>query len=138
MEKKAIFFTLLIVSLLVFYYSWLPDPNMKSEAYLPKWILDWSNKNYNLRTGVPFVPFGYFLAAYSQMMNSDKPELNTNLIFIQNLGVAGIVAFIAEGGQFLIQSRNPDLMDIYFAIIGSAVGAFTYSLVNKIRFKNAK
>src|SRR4051794_38482904 len=94
MEKKTILFALLTISLLVFYYSWLPDPNMRSEAYLPKWILDWSNKNYNLRTGVPFVPFGYFLAAYSQTTNSDNTEKNTNLIFIQNLGVAGIVAFI--------------------------------------------
>lgn len=136
MSKKILLFPLMIIVALVFYYSWLPDTNMKSETYLPKWLLDWSNFHYNLRTAVPFVPFGYLLQAYSKRKNLNI--VNKNLIFIQNLGVAGSVAFIAECGQFLIKGRSPDLMDVYFGIIGSFVGALAYNLFNKIRLRNAK
>jgi glycopeptide antibiotics resistance protein len=138
MSKKLILFPLFIVVILVFYYSWLPDSQMRSETYLPKWLLDWSNHYYNLRTALPFTAFGYLLAAYSQRRNPYKMNVNKNFIFIQNLGVATIIAFTAECGQFLIKGRNPDLMDIYFGIIGSLLGALMHNLFNKIRLKNAK
>lgn len=138
MFRKMILLSLFIVVALVFYYSWLPDSHMKSETYLPQWLLDWSNLHYNLRTAIPFVAFGYLLEAYSNKKNLNRIEVNKNLIFIQNLAVAGSVAFIAECGQFLIKGRSPDLMDVYFGITGSFAGALAYNLFNKIRLRNAK
>lgn len=138
MSKKTILIPLCIVVVIVFYYSWLPDSQMKSETYLPDWLLNWSNRYYNLRTAIPFIAFGYLLQAYSIRKNANKMDVNRNLIFIQNLGIAGLVAFIAESGQFLIAGRSPDLMDIYFGIIGSLLGALGYNLINKIRLRNAK
>lgn len=132
MSKKIVLFLLFFVVGIVFYYSWLSDPNMASETYLPYWLVHWSNHNFNLRTAVPFVAFGYLLEAYSHQKNFNKMDVNKNLIVIQNLGVAGIVVFIAECGQFLIENRSPDLMDIYYGIIGSLVGALAYKLVNKL------
>lgn len=138
MSKKTILIPLCIVVVIVFYYSWLPDSQMKSETYLPDWLLNWSNRYYNLRTAIPFIAFGYLLQAYSIRKNANKMDVNKNLIFIQNLGIAGFVVFIAESGQFLIAGRSPDLMDIYFGIIGSLLGALGYNLINKIRLRNAK
>lgn len=129
---------LLIVILVVFYFSWLPDPRFSNETYLPKWLLSWSNKYYNVRTAVPFVAFGYLLAAFSKRKNATNMDANKNLIFIQNLGVATFVACIAECGQFLIKGRSPDLMDIYFATIGSLIGASIYTVFNKIKLKSEK
>lgn len=137
MSKKLILFTLFIVVGLVFYYSWIPDQRLTSETYLPQWLLDWSNKYYNLRTAVPFVAFGNLLQAYSMNRQPSHKIVNTNLIFMQNLAVAGIVACIAEGGQFMVKDRSPDIMDIYFAIIGSLVGATLYNLFNKRKVRNA-
>lgn len=136
MSKILIRFLLLLVIGAVFYYSWLPDPNMKSENYLPQWLLNWSNKNFNVRTAIPFVPFGYLLEAYSFRKNSKNKNVNRRFVFIQNLGIAAVVVTIAECGQFLIKNRSPDLMDIYFGIIGSLVGAFGYNLFNK-KLRNA-
>ncbi|MGQ7947237.1 VanZ family protein [Flavobacterium sp. WC2509] len=138
MSKKLILFPMSIVVILVFYYSWLPDSNMSSETYLPKWLLDWSNHYYNLRTAIPFTAFGYLLEVYSQRKNINKMDVNKNLIFMQNLGVAGAIASIAECGQFLIKGRNPDLMDIYFGVIGSLCGALLYNLFYKMRLRDAK
>jgi uncharacterized membrane protein YeaQ/YmgE (transglycosylase-associated protein family) len=59
-----------------------------------------------------------------------KVDVNENLIFIQNLGVAGVVAFVAEGGQFY--KKSPDIMDIYFGIIGSLIGGLIHLLFNKV------
>jgi glycopeptide antibiotics resistance protein len=138
MSKKIILFPLFIVIILVFYFSWLPDSRFQNETYLPKWILDWSNQYYNLRTAVPFFAFGFLIEAYSQKKNFNKMDLNKNLIFIQNLGLAGFVAFIAECGQYLIKDRTPDLMDVYYGIIGSLVGALAHNLFNKRSLENAK
>jgi glycopeptide antibiotics resistance protein len=132
MPKKIVLFLLLLVIGGVFYFSWSSDPSLESETYLPKWLLDWSNYYYNLRTAVPFIAFGYLLQVYTQRKISNKMDANKNLIFIQNLGVAAVVVFIAECGQFLIKNRSPDIMDIYFGIIGSLIGALIYNLFDRL------
>ena len=139
MLKKLVLFLLFFGVGLVFYYSWLPDHNMESETYLPKWLLNWSNKHYNLRTAIPFIFFGFLLEEYSYRRTSNKIEINKNLIFIQNLVMAAVVVSIAECGQFLIKNRSPDLMDIYFGIIGSLIGGLVHILFDKvIKLRNAK
>jgi glycopeptide antibiotics resistance protein len=132
MSKKVVLLLLFVVVIAVFYYSWLSDPSLSSESYLPKWLLKWSNRYYNVRTAVPFVAFGFLLEAYSKHKRRYEVDVHENLIFIQNLGVAAVVAFIAEGGQFLIKNRSPDIMDIYFGIIGSLIGGLVHLLYNKV------
>lgn len=138
MFNKIVPILLVLVIIVVFYFSWLPDPRFTHETYLPHWLLDWSNKYYNLQTAVPFIAFGYLQSAYSQHKNANNTNVNRNLIFIQNLGIAAIVAFIAECGQLLIKNRNPDLMDIYYGTIGSLIGATIYNLYIKIRLRSEK
>ena len=134
MSKKRVLFIFVIAS--IFYFSWLPDPSFKNEAYLPKWLLKWSDHYYNLRTAIPFLAIGFLLEAYSQQKSSNEINFNKNLNFIQNLGIATIIVCIAEAGQFLIQNRNPDLMDVFYGILGSLIGAFVFNLFKKLR--NAK
>jgi glycopeptide antibiotics resistance protein len=138
MSKKIVLFLLLIVIGIVFYFSWSSDPSLKSETYLPKWFLNWSNYYYNLRTAVPFLAVGFLLEAYTQHISSNDKQSN----FIQNLGVATIIVCIAEGGQFLIQKRSPDLMDVFFGILGNLIGGLGYYLVNIVmnfkRVRNAE
>jgi len=142
MSKKIVLLLLLFVIGAVFYFSWLPNPSLESESYLPKWLLNWSNYYYNLRTAVPFVAVGFLLEAYTHHVKSNKTNHNENSNFIQNIGIATIIVCIAEGGQFLMQKRNPDLMDVFFGILGSIMGGLAYYLVNVMmnskRLKNAK
>jgi len=128
MSKKIVLFLLVFIVGAVFYFSWLLDPSLETETYLPQWLLNWSNEYYNLRTAIPFVALGFLLEAYSNRKKLYDTNSNKNLSFIQNLGISAVVAFIAEGGQFLIKSRNPDIMDVYFAIIGSLFGGLGYNL----------
>lgn len=142
MPKKIILFPLILIVVTVFYYSWLSDPSLESETYIPQWILKWSNEYYNLRTAVPFVALGFLLEVYTNRQSSYNRNPNKNLSFMQNLGISAIIAFIAEGGQFLIKSRNPDIMDVYFAIVGSLIGGLGYNLfsvlINSKKGKNAE
>lgn len=123
----------------VFYFSWISDPSLESETYLPQWLLDWSNLYYNLRTAVPFVALGFLLEAYTNRKKTYDTNPNKNLSFMQNLGISAVIAFIAEGGQFLIKSRNPDIMDVYFAIVGGLVGGSVYNLlITLMNFKRVR
>lgn len=142
MSKKIVLFLLFFVIATVFYFSWLSDPSLESETYLPKWLLNWSNDYYNLRTAIPFVVVGFLLEAYAEHMSSNPINHNKNSNFMQNIGIATIIVCIAEGGQFLIQKRNPDLMDVFFGILGSFIGGLGYYLVSIVmnfkRLRNAK
>jgi glycopeptide antibiotics resistance protein len=142
MSKKIILFPLTLVVVSVFYFSWLSDPSLESESYLPRWLLNWSNEYYNLRTAIPFVALGFLLEAYTNRKVSYDPNSNKNLSFMQNLGISVVIAFIAEAGQFLIESRNPDIMDVYFAVVGGLIGGLGYNLFNELinfkRLKNAE
>jgi glycopeptide antibiotics resistance protein len=132
MSKKGILFILLFVIAAVFYYSWLPDPSFNNETYLPRWLLNWSNRYYNLRTAIPFVAVGFLLEDYTEQINSIEKYHNKKLNFIQNFAIATIIVCIAEGGQFLIKKRNPDLMDVFFGILGSFIGVLGYYLINTV------
>ncbi len=136
MFNKIVLLLLFIVIGIVFYFSWLSDPSFASETYIPKWILNWSNHYYNLRTAVPFLAVGFLLETYSQHKGLTEVNYNKNLNFIQNIVIAAIIVCIAEGGQFILKRRNPDLMDIIYGILGSLIGALSYNLFKKIR--NAK
>lgn len=136
MFKKIVLLLLLFVIGVVFYFSWLPDPGFKNESYLPEWILNWSNRYYNLRTAIPFVAVGFLLQAYAQHKSSNRINYDKNLNFIQNTAIAAVIVCIAEGGQFLIQKRSQDVMDVFYGIIGSVAGGLAYNLFNRLR--NAK
>lgn len=142
MSKKIVLFLLLFIIGAVLYFSWLPDPSLRSETYLPNWLLNWSNHYYNLRTAIPFVAVGFLLEAYTQHIVSNGMNQNKDSNFMQNLGIATIIVCLAEGGQFLIQKRSPDLMDVFFGILGSFMGGLGYYLVNTLmnvkRIRNAK
>lgn len=133
MSNKIVQLLLLFVAGAIFYFSWLPDPSFKNETYLPNWLLNWSNHHYNLRTAIPFVALGFLLEASTQHKSSNEINHNKNLNFMQKLGIAATIVCIAEGGQFLIQKRSQDLMDIFYGISGSLIGAFVYKLCNRLK-----
>lgn len=135
MSKKIVLVLLLFVIGIVFYFSWLSDPSFKNETYLPEWLLNWSNHNYNLRTAIPFLAIGFLLEAYTQYKSLNEIYYSKNLNFLQNMGIAAIIVCMAEGGQFLIQKRNQDLMDVFYGILGSMAGALFYNLFNRLRKK---
>lgn len=135
MFHKIVLLLLFLVIGVVFYFSWLSDPSLSTETYLPRWLLNWSNQYYNLRTAVPFVAVGFLLEVYAEQSNINEVN-NRKINFMQNLIIAAVIVCVAEGGQFLIQRRSPDLMDIFYGIVGSLIGALGYNLLKKI--KNAK
>lgn len=132
MFHKIVLLLLVLIIGAVFYFSWLSDPSFRGETYLPGWLLNWSNHYYNLRTAVPFLALGFLLEIYTEQSVPNNKSLN----FIQNIGIATIIVCIAEGGQFLLQRRSPDLMDIFYGVLGSLIGALGYNVLKKIR--NAK
>lgn len=136
MFNKIVLLLLLTVICVVFYFSWISDPSLSSETYLPGWLLKWSNHYYNLRTAVPFLAVGFLLETYTEHRGITDVNYNKKLNFIQNIIIAAIIACVAEGGQFVIQRRSPDLMDVFYGILGSLTGALSYNLLKKIR--NAK
>lgn len=128
MSKKGILLILFFVIAAILYYSWLPDPDFNKESYFPEWLLNWSNKYYNLRTCIPFIAVGFLLEDLAQQISSLE-YLNKGLNFLQNIAISIIIVCVAEGGQILIQKRNPDLMDVFYGILGSLIGGLLYYIV---------
>lgn len=139
--RKFLFLLLLACITIIFYFSWLPNPDFGTENYLPLWLRNWSNCYYNLRTAVPFVAVGYLLEMRIPKNNPRTKIPNRIRRFIQNIGIAAAVVCIAEGGQFFITNRHPDFMDVVFGILGSICGVFFHHLFqvinNKFFNKNA-
>jgi len=133
MEWKHNFIILFffLITLSIFYFSWIPDSQFSSETYLPLWLRNWSNSHFNLRTAIPFIGFGFFLAAWISSKSQSKIT-NATVIWFWYSIIVFAVASLAEVGQFFILNRHPDILDVLFAIAGSQLGFGIYFLFCKI------
>jgi glycopeptide antibiotics resistance protein len=126
-------FVPLLRTLIIFYFSWIPDSQFTSESYLPQWLRDWSNSYFNLRTAIPFVVFGFLLDALNSKNSSNKnPKVKFNFWF-RNLCTATFVVCLAEGGQFFILNRHPDIIDVLFGVLGSQVGSVIFYIYRGLK-----
>ncbi|MFV5693013.1 hypothetical protein ACM55K_13385 [Flavobacterium sp. LT1R49] len=130
MKYRIILLSFLVCIGGIFYFSWLPDPTLETETYLPLWLRNWSNCYFNLRTAIPFLVLGFLLEARGSNTNRSL-RINSDFTFrIINSAVAIVVVCVAEGGQFFILNRHPDFMDVVFGILGSLSGNLLYYLTN--------
>jgi glycopeptide antibiotics resistance protein len=130
--KKIVQLLLLFFIGTVFYFSWLPSPDFRTESYLPLWLSEWSNYYYNLRTAIPFVAIGFLLEVVANKKNPIEKSKSRVGLFIQNMSISTTIVCIAEGGQFLIHNRSPDIMDVFFGILGSAIGSLGYYTIQTL------
>jgi glycopeptide antibiotics resistance protein len=130
--KKIVQLLLLFFIGTVFYFSWLPSPDFRTESYLPLWLSEWSNYYYNLRTAIPFVAIGFLLEVVTHKKNLIENSKSRVGLFIQNMSISTTIVCIAEGGQFLIHNRSPDFMDVLFGILGSAIGSLGYYTIQTL------
>ncbi|CAM3762542.1 VanZ family protein [Flavobacterium chungbukense] len=124
----------------IFYYSWLPSSNLKTETYLPQLIIEWTNEYLNLRTAVPFLLLG-FLCEMRQQSASYYKERNFLSAGKGTIIISAVIVCLAEAGQFFISDRHPDFMDIFFGIAGGICGGTAALLFKKLNhyffYKNA-
>lgn len=137
MQNKERFFSkvlktffLLFIVLSIFYFSWIPDTSLHSENYLPVCVIDWSNQNYNLRTAVPFIFLGFLLETKLLLHPTSTTQFSLMTIGIRHLGISFLVVVLAELGQFFC-NRHPDILDVFFGLIGSIAGGLLYYLFRK-------
>jgi VanZ family protein len=126
LKRNGIRSILILITLGIFYFSWIPDSNLKSESYLPLWLLNWSNSYFNLRTAVPFVVFGSLLYSCNSKKSSYKYRKFKFNIWFRNSVLSLVVVCLAEGGQFFLLYRHPDLADVLFGFVGSQLGFLLY------------
>lgn len=138
MQNKKQFFSigirgiaLLLTVFSIFYFSWTPDASLHSESYLPLWIVNWSNENFNLRTAVPFVLFGFLLEELSFLIVKINFKSNKFSHRKFYFGFSLFIVLVAEIGQFFC-GRTPDIMDVFYGLLGSFIGALLYYLFRKL------
>jgi hypothetical protein len=136
-KKSIIIIILLVCTDSIFYYSWIYNPGLETETYLPLWIRKWSNEYYNLRTAVPFVVLGYLLEVWQGLSNA-AATTNKSSFLLKTVIITAVVVCLAEGGQFFIATRQPDFMDVFFGISGGVLGCLVYHLIQKINFLFSK
>jgi len=100
----------------IFYFSWIPDPAMRDQKWLPHWLRIWADRYNQLRTAVPLVPLGFIGGLYLAWRRSPLPQW----LMLWG-GLSGLV-LLAELGQIVLPRRRFDLMDVFWGSIGAAVG----------------
>ena len=120
-----------IMTGVIFYFSWVPDPNIGNLVILhDHWFSDWINEYGNLRTAIPFFVFALFFE-FLYPWNSLKSRI---ILIVVSL----IIVFIAETGQLLLPNRHFDLMDIVFGLSGTALGLLTGILIKSLLRPSAR
>lgn len=102
--------TLLLV-LAIFYFSWVPSPDLRTTGLLPQWLALWTERNHNLRTAVPFFALG-FCAVYW------KKRPSTEILLL----LCFALVLLAESGQRYLPGRHFDIRDIGWGMVGGVLG----------------
>lgn len=110
---------LVLCSISVFYFSWLPDPSFVNQTYLPRRIVQWADVYVRFRTAIPFLVIGY-LCQYLL-----RP---TSFFTWTGFWISMILVCAAEFGQFFLPNRHPDWMDIVWGVWGAILGMFVFYL----------
>ena len=136
-RKSIVIVFLLVCTGIIFYYSWIHNPGLETETYLPLWIRKWSNEYYNLRTAVPFVVLGFLLEVWQRLSNA-AATANRCAFRLKTILIIVVVVCLAEGGQFFIATRQPDFMDVLFGVSGGIFGCLVYHIIQKTNFLFSK
>lgn len=121
MNYKAILFPIWFITLWsIFYFSWVPSPNLGQTGILPTWLSQWTDSHYNLRTSVPFFIIG-LLSVLLQIKNS----------YIIGIGI--VVVILVESVQLLLPERHFDVKDIAYAVVGLGFGMIIGLIIDKTR-----
>ena len=105
--------------IIVFYFSWIPQPDLSKLWFIPGWMGRWTNAHDTLRTAIPFIFLG--LLSGSWLSTTKRPWtwwLATLLVFI-------LVVIIAETGQLFLPHRVFDWRDIAWGSFGALTGLLT-------------
>lgn len=115
---RLIFFLALLATgvFIVFYLSWLPQPDLSKIWYMPLWLGRWTNAHDTLRTAVPFIFLGLLTGGW--LAQSKRPW---RWWLCTWLGLVTVVA-IAEFGQLFLPHRVFDWRDIAWGVIGGITG----------------
>lgn len=110
----------LICTAAIFYYSWLPSSNLRTETYLPQFLINWTSEYLNLRTAVPFLALGYLCEVREDI--TDYKTIKHFFARPQTIIICAVIVCLAEAGQFFISDRHPDFMDVFFGVVGGFCG----------------
>lgn len=102
---------------LIFYFSWLPSPDIGTQPYFPKFIGNWIDSHGNLRTAVPFLFMAILGEMFIHTQKKSKGRLRIAFLLAQI-----VILFIAEIGQLYLPKRHFDWGDIGWGIMGSIAG----------------
>jgi len=117
--QRIIIVTLILLGTIsVMYFSWLADPDIGKQSYFPGWLGQWTNKNGNLRTAVPFLFLGTLLEY--EFVKHDDPRKMRRIL----LASLVVIVVIAELGQLFLAKRHFDPLDIMWGFLGSVTGMF--------------
>ena len=111
--------------ILVFYFSWVPNPRLSLYGNLPDWVTRWTDtvENMNLRTAVPFVFMGLAAGAWLFITGRSPREWLAAWLALVS------VVTVAEAGQLFLPNRYFDVGDIAWGSIGSLLGMGTSLIV---------
>ncbi len=129
--KFTLYFCFFVFIGLILYLSWLPSPDIGDVLPFPTWLRQWTNKNMNLRTAVPFL----FLGLIAELFLTGKKAGNAGRLWALVLLVS--IVSIAEIGQLWLPKRHFDWGDIGYGIAGSLLGMVSAHVSCRIiyRFK---
>ncbi|WP_149243688.1 VanZ family protein [Dyadobacter sp. 32] len=117
-SKYILVILLFLVIFSVFYFSWVPDPNIGSMKIFPTRIGHLINDYINLRTAIPFILLGAILESGLTTINGVYKKRSLIILSL------AVIVTVAEVGQLFLPYRHFDWMDMFWGIAGSVAGMF--------------
>jgi hypothetical protein len=129
MRPLLLIILLFVGAALIFYLSWLPDPQIGLSNFVPDWIAEWADakSNETIRTSVPFIFLGLLIGFWLlRGENFLKQWLLYWLLLIA-------IVLVAELGQLFLPNRIFDWRDVAWGACGAAGGMSLINILYRLK-----
>jgi VanZ family protein len=126
--RYLLWFLIIMLCLMIIYLSLISSPRLSWNAYVPKWIAHWADKqeNDNFRTAIPFVLLGLTSGILIALNKANRRW------WFRSWLIQVLLVILVELGQLFRPLRSFDVMDIVWGMVGSGLSLILVYHLSKV------
>lgn len=134
LNLKLINFFVLVYLLEIYFFAWLPNPELVIKALVKLFPYEWFTYYFSEVMIIPYFVLGLLLEVRSVLEAKKNDEQKSIMDSISNVFFIAVIINVAEAGQYFIENRFPDIFQVFQRIFEAFFGIVSMNIILLVWF----